>query len=70
MDRQEPWLSSEAGLDELLRFPTTAQPLQEHPPLPVETIVAQMEALLKAANLGPEFEAVRLAGKNPERFRI
>jgi hypothetical protein len=29
-----------------------------------------MEALLEAAELGPEFEATRLAGKNPERFRM
>jgi hypothetical protein len=29
-----------------------------------------MEALLEAAQLGDEFEATRLAGKNPERFQI
>jgi len=33
-------------------------------------MVAQMEALLAAANLGPDFEEARLAAKNPERFRI
>jgi len=33
-------------------------------------MVAQMEALLAATNLGPDFEAARLAGKNPEPFRI
>jgi len=42
----------------------------EHPPLTLETMVLQMEALLAAASLGPDFEAARLAGKNPERFRI
>jgi hypothetical protein len=33
-------------------------------------MIAQMEALLEAADLGAEFEAKRLAGKNPERFQI
>jgi len=70
MDRQEPLPSSDTGSDDLLRLPTAAKPLPEHPPLTVETMVAQMEALLAAANLGPDFEAARLAGKNPERFRI
>lgn len=70
MDHQEPSPSSGAGLNDLLRFPVPTQPLTDHPPLPVETVVAQMEALLEAANLGPEFEAMRLASKNPERFRI
>jgi hypothetical protein len=70
MDQQEPLPSSDTGSDDLLRFPVPAQPLKGHPPLTVETVVAQMEALLEAANLGPEFEAMRLAGKNAERFRI
>jgi len=70
MDRQDRLPSSDAASDDLLRFPVPTQPLKEHPQLPVETVVAQMEALLEAANLGPEFEAMRLAGKNPERFRI
>jgi hypothetical protein len=29
-----------------------------------------MEALLTAAQLGPEFEAMRLMSKNRERFRM
>ena len=70
MDRQEPLPSSDTGSDDLLRLPTPAKPLPEHPPLTLETMVAQMEALLAAANLGPDFEAARLAGKNPEPFRI
>ena len=70
MDHQEPLPNSGAVSDDLLRFPVPDQPLPEHPPLAEETMIAQMEALLEAANLGPEFEAMRLAGKNPERFRI
>jgi len=31
-------------------------------------MVQQMEAMLRAAKLGPEFEAKRLKSKNPERF--
>jgi hypothetical protein len=29
-----------------------------------------MEALLAATDQGPEFEAMRLKSKNPERFRM
>jgi len=54
----------------LFHFPVPPQPLKEHGPLHLETIVAQMEAVLRAANLGPEFEAMRLANKNPEPFKM
>jgi hypothetical protein len=44
--------------------------LKEHKQLPVETFVQQMEAVLAATQLGPEFEAKRLLTKNRERFRM
>jgi hypothetical protein len=44
--------------------------LKEHPPLPIETIVRQMEVMLEAAKLGSEYEAMRLRQKNTERFRM
>ena len=70
MDQRKPSPNLDAASDDLLRFPVPGQPLPEHPPLTVETMIAQMEALLEAAHLGAEFEATRLAGKNPERFQI
>lgn len=70
MDQQKPSPNLDAASDDLLHFPVPGQPLPEHPPLTVETMIAQMEALLEAAHLGAEFEAARLAGKNPERFQI
>jgi hypothetical protein len=70
MENQEPSLKSNGGSDQLFHLPVPAQPLKEHPPLDLDTVVAQMETFLKAANLGPEFEAMRLANKNRERFRM
>ena len=58
--------SSDAGYD--LCLPVPPEPLKDHLLLPVETMVQQMEAMLRAAELGPEFEAKRLKTKNPERF--
>jgi hypothetical protein len=60
--------SSDAGCD--FSLPLPPEPLKDHLLLAVETMVQQMEAMLKAAKLGPEFEAKRLASKNPERFRM
>jgi hypothetical protein len=69
MDNRE--LSTRSGADYggSLRLPIPPQALKEHRPLPIETIVQQMEAMLEAAKLGPEFEAMRLRQKNSERFR-
>jgi hypothetical protein len=61
---------SEKDWDDSLRLPVPPQPLKEHWKLPIETIVQQMEAMLAAAKLGPEFEAMRLRQKNSERFRM
>jgi hypothetical protein len=66
MDPWNPMQSSDAGYDLCLPFPPG--PLKDHLLLPVETMVQQMEAMLRAAKLGPEFEAKRLKSKNPERF--
>ena len=70
MDHQEPSTKSNADCDGSFRLPVPPQPLKDHLQLPVETIVQQMEALLAAAQLGPEFEALRLLSKNSERFRM
>jgi len=58
--------SSDDGYD--LCLPVPPEPLKDHLLLPVETMVQQMEAMLRAAKLGPQFEAKRLKSKNPERF--
>jgi hypothetical protein len=70
MDDLERLKRSDADYDGPLRLPVPSQPLKEHRPLTVETIVQQMEALLESAKLGPEFEEKRLASKNPERFQM
>jgi len=63
-------MRSKADCSRSFRLPVPPQPLKEHRQLPVETIVLQMEALLAAAQLGPEFELTRLTSKNRERFRM
>ena len=70
MDNRELSKRSDADYDDSLHLPVPPQPLKEHRPLPIETIVQQMEAMLEAAKLGPEFEAMRLRQKNSERFRM
>jgi hypothetical protein len=70
MDNRELSTRSDADYDDLLRLPVPPQTLKVHRPLPIETIVQQMEAMLEAAKLGPEFEAMRLRQKNSERFRM
>jgi hypothetical protein len=70
MDNRELSTKSDADCDESLRLPVPLQPLKEHRPQPIETVVQQMEAMLEAAKLGPEFEAMRLRQKNTERFRM
>jgi hypothetical protein len=69
MEHREPSTRSHADCDPSFRLPVPPQPLKDHPQLPVETIVQQMEALLTAAQLGPEFEELRLLSKNRDRFR-
>jgi hypothetical protein len=61
-----PMQNSDAGYDFIL--PVPPEPLKDHLLLPVETMVQQMEAMLRAAKLGPEFEGKRLKTKSPERF--
>jgi hypothetical protein len=70
MDNRELSTRSDAGYDDSLRLPVPPQTLKEHRPLPIETIIQQMEAMLEAAKLGPEFEAMRLRQKNSERFQM
>ena len=70
MDHREPSTRSEADYNGSFRLPVPPQPLKEHPPLPIETIVRQMEVMLEAAKLGSEYEAMRLRQKNTERFRM
>jgi hypothetical protein len=70
MDHPEPSTRSDADYNGSFRLPVPPQPLKEHRPLPVETIVEQMEAMLATAQLGPEFEAMRLGQKNKERFQM
>ena len=70
MDHPEPSTKSEADCSGYIRLPVPAQLLKEHRPLPIGMIVEQMEALLASAQLGPEFEAMRLLTKNKERFRM
>ena len=70
MDNRELSTRSDADYDDSLRLPVPPQTLKVHRPLPIETIVQQMEAMLEAAKLGPKFEAMRLRQKNSERFRM
>ena len=63
-------LSSDGDSEFLFSLPVPPEPLRRHLPLPVETMVKQMEALLAATDQGPEFEAMRLKSKNPKRFRM
>lgn len=63
-------MRSNVDCDPSFRLPVPSQPLKDHLQLPVETIVQQMEALLAAAQLGPEFEELRLLSKNRDRFRL
>jgi hypothetical protein len=70
MDHREQSKRSDADCDDSLRLPVPPQPLKEHRALTIETVVQQMEAMLEAAELGPEFEAMRLRQKNTERFRM
>jgi hypothetical protein len=46
MEHREPSTRSHADCDPSFRLPVPPQPLKDHPHLPVETIVQQMEALL------------------------
>ena len=68
MDSPGQSLSSDGDSEGLFSLPVPPKPLKSHLPLPMETVVKQMEALLAVAKLGPEFEALRLESKNPERF--
>jgi hypothetical protein len=70
MEHREPSTRSNADYDPSFRLPVPPEPLKDHLRLPIETIVQQMEALLAAAQLGPEFESARLMSKNRERFRM
>jgi hypothetical protein len=53
-------------------LPSPSEPLRsrnaDH--FPLDDIVAAMEAVLKSVDLGPSFEADRLATKCHERFRM
>jgi hypothetical protein len=60
--------SGTKDLSNVFALPSPDQPLKEHQRIDPTTIIAAMEASLKAANVGPAFEAARLAAKNPERF--